>query len=55
MAAKNAPPDRTSGLNWPELEAKLDDCLVPEHLAPGPDALPDLPDPFPLWRRAEAA
>ncbi|MEL6197349.1 MAG: GTP-binding protein, partial [Pseudomonadota bacterium] len=44
-----------AGIDWPALKARLDDCLVPEHLAPGPDALPDLPDPFPIWRRAEAA
>jgi G3E family GTPase len=44
-----------SGIDWPALKARLDACLVPEHLAPGPDALPNLPDPFPVWRRAEAA
>ena len=44
-----------AGIDWPHLQAKLDACLVPEHLAPGPDELPDLPDPFPIWRRAEAA
>jgi G3E family GTPase len=44
-----------AGMDWAALKAKLDACLLPEHLAQGPDALPDLPDPFPLWRRAEAA
>jgi len=44
-----------AGIDWPALKATLDSCLVPEHLAPSPDALPDLPDPFPIWRRAEAA
>jgi len=44
-----------AGFDWPALKARLDACLVPEHLAPSPDALPDLPDPFPLWRRVEAA
>ncbi|MEM7445100.1 MAG: GTP-binding protein [Pseudomonadota bacterium] len=44
-----------AGIDWPALKARLDDCLVPTHLAQGPDALPDLPDPFPLWRRTEAA
>jgi G3E family GTPase len=43
------------GIDWPALKARLDACLVPEHLAPGPDALPDLPDPFPVWRRQAAA
>ena len=44
-----------AGIDWPALKARLDAALVAEHLAPGPDALPDLPDPFPIWRRAEAA
>lgn len=44
-----------AGMDWPALKARLDAALVSEHLAPGPDALPDLPDPFPLWRREEAA
>lgn len=44
-----------AGIDWAALKARLDACLLPEHLAPGPDALPDLPDPFPVWRRAEQA
>jgi G3E family GTPase len=44
-----------AGIDWPGLKARLDACLLPEHRAPGPDALPDLPDPFPTWRRAAAA
>ena len=44
-----------AGIDWPALKARLDACLLPEQLASGPDALPDLPDPFPVWRRAEAA
>lgn len=45
-----------SGIDWPTLQARLDACLVPEHQAAGPDALPlDLPDPFPGWRRVEDA
>lgn len=44
-----------AGIDWPAIKAQLDGCLVPEHMAPGPDALPDMPDPFPVWRRAEAA
>ncbi|MGF1621406.1 MAG: GTP-binding protein [Rhodomicrobiaceae bacterium] len=44
-----------SGIDWPTLKARLDGCLLPDNLAPGPDALPHLPDPFPAWRRAEAA
>ncbi len=44
-----------AGIDWPRLKARLDACLLPEDLATGPDALPDLPDPFPIWRRAEQA
>ncbi|MEM0946103.1 MAG: GTP-binding protein [Pseudomonadota bacterium] len=44
-----------AGIDWLALKAALDSCLLPEHLAPGPDALPELPDPFPTWRRAEEA
>ena len=43
------------GIDWPAIKARLDACLVPERLAPDPDTLPDLPDPFPVWRRTEAA
>ena len=43
-----------ASIDWPALKARLDACLVPEHLVSGPDALPDLPDPFPIWRRADA-
>lgn len=39
-----------SGIDWPVLKARLDACLLPD----GVDGA-DLPDPFPLWRRAEAA
>ncbi|MEM7090661.1 MAG: GTP-binding protein [Pseudomonadota bacterium] len=45
-----------SGIDWPDLKARLDACLIPEHLASGPEALPlDLPDSFPDWRRVEDA
>ena len=44
-----------SGIDWPAIRARLDACLVPADLAPGPDRLPDLPDPFPVWERARAA
>lgn len=42
-------------IDWPALKARLDAALVPEHLAPSPDMLPNLPDPFPIWRKTEAA
>ncbi|WP_298971133.1 GTP-binding protein [uncultured Roseobacter sp.] len=44
-----------AGIDWSNLKARLDHCLVPAVAATGPDNLPDYPDPFPLWRRAEAA
>ena len=44
-----------AGIDWPALKAKLDGCLVPAVAASGPDDLPDYPDPFPNWRRVEAA
>ncbi len=44
-----------AGIDWPALTARLDACLVPENLAAGPDSLPDLPDPFPVWRRKTEA
>ncbi|TCL01420.1 G3E family GTPase [Shimia isoporae] len=44
-----------AGIDWPALKARLDTALLPVVAASGPDSLPDLPDPFPVWRRAEAA
>ncbi len=44
-----------SGIDWPALKSRLDKCLLPALDASRPDTLPDLPDPFPSWRRAEAA
>jgi len=44
-----------AGIDWPALQAKLDAALVPEHVASSPEGLPDFPDTFPEWRRAEAA
>ncbi len=44
-----------SDIDWPALQARLDAALLPEDMAAGPDSLPDLPDPFPQWKRAEAA
>lgn len=42
-----------AGVDWPALKARLDACLL--EAATGPEALPDLPDPFPQWRRAGEA
>ncbi|NSX55638.1 GTP-binding protein [Parasulfitobacter algicola] len=44
-----------AGIDWSALKARLDACLVPAAAATGPDDLPDYPDPFPVWRRQEAA
>ena len=44
-----------AGIDWPALKARLDNCLVPAVSAAGPDTLPNYPDPFPIWRRAEDA
>ena len=44
-----------SGIDWPKLKARLDAALLPNVYAGGPNALPNLPDPFPVWRRVEAA
>ena len=44
-----------AGIDWPALKARLDNCLVPAVAAVGPDTLPEYPDPFPIWRRAEDA
>jgi G3E family GTPase len=44
-----------AGIDWPALKARLDSCLVPAVVASDPDNLPDYPDPFPMWRRAEEA
>ncbi|WP_350335778.1 GTP-binding protein [Coralliovum pocilloporae] len=44
-----------AGIDWPALKERLDACLVPAADASGPDRLPDYPDPFPDWQRAEAA
>ena len=44
-----------AGIDWSRLKARLDACLLPEHPGQSADTLPDLPDPFPVWRRAAAA
>jgi len=44
-----------SGIDWPTLKARLDDCLVPVLAASSLDELPDYPDPLPEWRRTEVA
>ncbi|MEM9766003.1 MAG: GTP-binding protein, partial [Pseudomonadota bacterium] len=44
-----------AGIDWPALKGRLDAALLPAMVADRVEDLPDLPDPFPLWRRAEAA
>ena len=40
-----------AGIDWPAQKARLDTALLPVVAGSDPDNLPDLPDPFPLWRR----
>jgi G3E family GTPase len=44
-----------AGIDWADIKGQLDAALVSEDIAKSPDTLPDFPDPFPLWRRAEQA
>lgn len=44
-----------SGIDWADIKARLDRALVPQNLATSLEALPEYPDPFPRWRRAEQA
>ncbi|MQQ08100.1 GTP-binding protein [Epibacterium sp. SM1979] len=44
-----------AGIDWPKLEAELDDCLMAEVTPSDLDSLADLPDPFPAWRTAHEA
>lgn len=44
-----------SGIDWADIKARLDRALVPQNLATSFEALPEYPDPFPRWRRAEQA
>ncbi|MEM8791675.1 MAG: GTP-binding protein [Pseudomonadota bacterium] len=44
-----------SGIDWLQLQARLDACLLPDYVASDPASLPNLPDPFPVWRRPEQA
>lgn len=44
-----------AGFDWPDLKARLDDCLVPADATTGPYDVPDYPDPFPVWRRTTEA
>ncbi|MEP5155241.1 GTP-binding protein [Planktotalea sp.] len=44
-----------AGIDWNALSAQLDACLVPISVAKSFENMPDYLDPFPVWRRAEAA
>ncbi|MEL6745326.1 MAG: GTP-binding protein [Pseudomonadota bacterium] len=44
-----------AGIDWAELKARLDACLVPVLEAASVESLPDYPDPFPLWQRVSQA
>lgn len=42
-------------IDWPELKARLDACLVPASDGDDIASLSTYPDPFPVWQRAEVA
>ena len=44
-----------SGIDWQQIKAKLDECLVPKAQASSLEDLPNFRDPFPIWRREEDA
>ena len=44
-----------SDIDWPTLEKKLDQALVPALVATDVESLPKFPDPFPLWKRESTA
>lgn len=44
-----------SGIDWETMKSRLDDALLPAEVGSHPDRLPDIPDPFPVWRRVEPA
>ncbi|MEO0624932.1 MAG: GTP-binding protein [Pseudomonadota bacterium] len=44
-----------AGIDWATLKARLDAALLPAVVAGAIEDLPDLPDPFPVWRTPEAA
>lgn len=44
-----------AGIDWPQLESRLNQCLVPAVAANGPHDLPDYEDPFPVWQQADQA
>lgn len=44
-----------ASLDKEAVTAKLDACLLPAVAASDPNDLPELSDPFPTWRRADAA
>ncbi|MEM1364294.1 MAG: GTP-binding protein, partial [Pseudomonadota bacterium] len=44
-----------AGIDWAAMKARLDECLVPEDKSETLSMMADMDDPFPQWRRAEAA
>lgn len=44
-----------AGIDWAKLKARLDAALLPEGAGNTVETLPNLPDPFPGWRRVEDA
>ncbi|AKS46686.1 GTPase, G3E family [Octadecabacter temperatus] len=44
-----------AGIDWADIKARLDAALIPDDQDITPETLPDYPDPFPNWQRAENA
>ena len=42
-----------SGIDWPALKKRLDMALLPEEQSKSLNTMPNLVDPFPLWRHME--
>ncbi|MEM9635000.1 MAG: GTP-binding protein [Pseudomonadota bacterium] len=44
-----------SGIDWSQLRARLDECLLEEAAGDDLKSFQDMPDPFPAWRNTEQA
>ncbi|WFE91727.1 GTP-binding protein [Roseibium porphyridii] len=44
-----------SGIDWPTIKERLDQCLLDESAGDDLNSFQQLPDPFPRWRRVEEA
>tara|TARA_A100001015_G_scaffold244581_1_gene280139 strand:- start:363 stop:605 length:243 start_codon:yes stop_codon:yes gene_type:complete len=44
-----------SGIDWPWLQMELNACPLPEDLVSNPTSIPNLTEPFPIWKRLQIA